>query len=113
MYFHSARSPVNTPHCYCRFLGIYGAYSSVQYLSLSDATVLTFIAPILTGFSGAVFLKEPFSIGEVLAGCTYLESTITVFAIHQIVNSMQLLWGRIDLQTTVSFPQFAGASGSV
>ena len=57
-------------------------YFSLQYLSLSDATVLTFIAPILTGFSGAVFLKEPFSIGEVLAGCKHLKATLTVIGIH-------------------------------
>ena len=43
-------------------------YFSLHHLSLSDATVLTFIAPILTGFSGAVFLKEPLSLKETLAG---------------------------------------------
>jgi hypothetical protein len=59
-------------------------YFSLQYLSLSDATVLTFIAPILTGFSGAVFLKESLSIGEVLAGCTHLITTLTVISIHHI-----------------------------
>ncbi|KAF8259022.1 integral membrane protein DUF6, partial [Lactarius quietus] len=50
----------------------FGVYFSLQYLSLSDATALTFMAPILTGFSGAVFLKEHLSIGEVLAGlCSF------------------------------------------
>ncbi|KAI9439325.1 integral membrane protein DUF6 [Lactarius indigo] len=55
------------------FLALSGAYFSLQHLSLSDATVLTFIAPILTSFAGAVFLKEPLSIGETLAGlCSFL-----------------------------------------
>jgi len=55
------------------FFTLSGMYFSLQYLSLSDATVLTFIAPILTGFSGAVFLKESLSIGEVLASlCSFL-----------------------------------------
>lgn len=55
------------------FLGIYGLYFSVQYLSLSDVTVLTFIAPILTGLSGAVFLGEPLSVRVALAGlCSFL-----------------------------------------
>jgi drug/metabolite transporter (DMT)-like permease len=55
------------------FFGLYGAYVSVQYLSLSDATVLTFITPILTGFSGAVFLREPLSLKETLAAlCSFL-----------------------------------------
>jgi len=44
-------------------------FFSLQHLSLSDATVLTFVAPILTGFSGAIFLKEPFSLREMFAGC--------------------------------------------
>ncbi|KAF8259028.1 integral membrane protein DUF6 [Lactarius quietus] len=50
------------------FIGLCGIYFSLQYLSLSDATVLTFLVPICTGFSGAVFLKEPFSLRELLAG---------------------------------------------
>jgi len=54
------------------FFTLSGVYFSLQYLSLSDATALTFMAPILTGFSGAVFLKEHLSIGEVLAGlCSF------------------------------------------
>jgi drug/metabolite transporter (DMT)-like permease len=60
-------------------------YFSLQHLSLSDATVLTFMAPILTGFSGAVFLKEPLSIGEVLAGCKHLKPTLTVIVFHQMI----------------------------
>jgi drug/metabolite transporter (DMT)-like permease len=43
-------------------------YFSLHHLSLSDSTVLSFIAPILTGFSGAVFLKEPLSLKEAPAG---------------------------------------------
>ena len=40
---------------FCRFLGVFGVYYSLQYLSLSDATVLTFLAP------GAFFLGENFT----------------------------------------------------
>ncbi|KAH9051559.1 integral membrane protein DUF6 [Lactarius deliciosus] len=55
------------------FFGLSGVYFSLQYLSLSDATVLTFMVPIFTGFSGAVFLKEPLSLRELLAGlCSFL-----------------------------------------
>lgn len=55
------------------FLGNYGVYSSVQYLSLSDVTVLTFITPILTGLAGSVFLGEPHSVRVALAGlCSFL-----------------------------------------
>ncbi|KAH8984540.1 hypothetical protein EDB86DRAFT_2962414 [Lactarius hatsudake] len=54
-------------------LAVFGVYFSLQYLSLSDATVLTFVAPILTGISGAAFLKEHLPIGEILAGlCSFV-----------------------------------------
>jgi hypothetical protein len=43
-------------------------YFSLQYLSLSDAVVLKFLAPILTGFSGVIFLEESLSLKEVAAG---------------------------------------------
>lgn len=55
------------------FSGLCGVFFSLQYLSLSDATVLTFIAPILTGVSGAVLLGESLSLRETLAGlCSFL-----------------------------------------
>ncbi|KAI0247427.1 hypothetical protein BJV78DRAFT_1364195 [Lactifluus subvellereus] len=50
------------------FFTLSGMYFSLQYLSLSDATALTFISPILTGFSGAVFLRETLSLKETFAG---------------------------------------------
>jgi threonine/homoserine efflux transporter RhtA len=89
-----------------------GMYFSLQHLSLSDATVLTFIAPILTGFSGAVFLKETLSIGEVLAGCKHL-ITHAHCDCHSSDDSMQLPWGRVDIPTAFSVRQSAGVSGSV
>jgi hypothetical protein len=60
-----------------RFMGLCGVYFSLQYLSLSDATVLTFLIPTFTGFSGALFLKEPFSPRELLTGCTYATSSFS------------------------------------
>lgn len=43
------------------FFGLFGIYYSLQYLSLSDATVLTFLVPMCTAISGALFLGEAFS----------------------------------------------------
>lgn len=51
-----------------RFFGLFGVYYSLQYLSLSDATVLTFLGPLFTGVTGALFLKEKFTLKEGLAG---------------------------------------------
>ena len=52
-----------------RFLGLFGIYYSLQYLTLANATVLTFLAPILTTFTGAYFLGETFYWRQVIAGC--------------------------------------------
>lgn len=46
-------------------------YFSLQYLSYSDAVVLRYIAPILTGLSGAIFLKERLFLKQFIAGCQY------------------------------------------
>jgi hypothetical protein len=70
--FHRVVSPMRSFERFSiivSFVALAGMYFSLQHLSLSDATVLTFIAPILTGFSGAIFLKEPFSLREMFAGC--------------------------------------------
>ncbi|VDB84597.1 unnamed protein product [Peniophora sp. CBMAI 1063] len=54
------------------FFGLFGVYFSLRYLSLSDATVLTFLSPIFTGIASAIFLKEPFSRKELMAGlCSF------------------------------------------
>jgi drug/metabolite transporter (DMT)-like permease len=41
-----------------RFFGLFGIYFSLQYLSLSDATVITFLAPTGTAIAGALLLQE-------------------------------------------------------
>src|SRR6266702_1389736 len=83
-----------------RFFGLSGVYFSLQYLSLSDATVLTFMVPILTGFSGAVFLKEPLSLRELLAGC--MHATCSLLSRFTPEDSMQLSWGHINRAAAVS-----------
>ena len=51
-----------------RFFGLFGVYYSLEYLSLSDSTVLTFLVPMCTALAGALFLGEKFSCREVFAG---------------------------------------------
>ena len=57
-------------------MGIFGLYYSLQFLSLSDATVLQFLSPIFTAIGGSIFLKEAFSIREAFAGCK--QATVVV-----------------------------------
>ena len=53
-----------------RFVGLFGTYYALQYLSLSDATVLSFLTPMATAITGALLLKEDLTIKQVLASGT-------------------------------------------
>jgi len=55
--------------------------------------VLTFLAPILTGFSGAVFLKEPHSLKEVLAGLCSFVGVILIARPQFLFGSLQMVTG--------------------
>lgn len=50
------------------FLSTLFLYISLQSLSLSDATSITFLGPLVTGITAAVILGEPFSAREAVAG---------------------------------------------
>ncbi|KAK0436430.1 hypothetical protein EV421DRAFT_1832227 [Armillaria borealis] len=45
------------------FLGLFGAYYSLKYLSLSEATVLPFLTPFTTLELSAIFLGESVTAG--------------------------------------------------
>ncbi|KAF7973811.1 hypothetical protein HWV62_14186 [Athelia sp. TMB] len=60
------------------FFGLFGIYYSLQYLSLSDATVLTFLAPMATGVTGALLLGEVFTLKEALAGLCSLVGVVLI-----------------------------------
>ncbi len=44
-------------------------YYSLKYLSLSEVTVLIFLAPFMTAILGVVILGERIGVGQGLAGC--------------------------------------------
>lgn len=75
---------ISPPYCHRRFTALSGMYFSLQYLSLSDAVVLKFLAPILTGFSGAIFLKESLSLKGVIAGREHFMKCLTSIAIYVV-----------------------------
>lgn len=60
------------------FFGLFGSYTSLQYLSLSDATVLGFLAPTVTAVLAGIFLREPYTFREATAGIVSLGGTILV-----------------------------------
>jgi len=50
------------------FFSLFGLYYGLRYLTLSDAAVLTFLAPNMVGVAGYFLLKEPFSKKQAMAG---------------------------------------------
>ncbi|KAI0878589.1 hypothetical protein GGS24DRAFT_398767 [Hypoxylon argillaceum] len=60
------------------FFGIYGIWYSIVYLPLSEATVITFIAPNLAGYLCHLFLKDPFTRTEQLASYLALGGVVLI-----------------------------------
>ncbi|KAF5320082.1 hypothetical protein D9611_010282 [Ephemerocybe angulata] len=60
------------------FISLFGIYYSLQYLSLSDATVLTFLAPLCTAVAGAVLLGEKFSLKQAAAAVISLIGVVLI-----------------------------------
>jgi drug/metabolite transporter (DMT)-like permease len=75
------------------FFGLFGVYYSLQYLDLSDATVLTFLAPILTGYFGRIFLKEPFLRTELYAGLVSLVGVVLIALPQSLFGDMSSTGG--------------------
>lgn len=47
-------------------------YISLQMLALSDATTICFLSPLATGILASIFLGEPFTVRERIAGISSL-----------------------------------------
>ncbi|KAF9446668.1 hypothetical protein P691DRAFT_732796 [Macrolepiota fuliginosa MF-IS2] len=60
------------------FFGLFGIYFSLQFLSLSDATVLTFLSPLCTAAAGALFLGEEVTRREAFAGLLSLFGVVLI-----------------------------------
>ncbi|KAE8147016.1 hypothetical protein BDV25DRAFT_161370 [Aspergillus avenaceus] len=87
MWYTKVPHPLGTrpifPLLLCRaaggFFGVYGLYYSVQYLALSEATVLTFLAPILTCYACSLFIpNETFTRKQQLAGVVSLAGVVLI-----------------------------------
>lgn len=61
------------------FWGVYGLYYSVQYLPLSEATVLTFLAPILSCYACSLYMPhETFTRKQQLAALVSLVGVVLI-----------------------------------
>jgi drug/metabolite transporter (DMT)-like permease len=50
-----------------RFFALSGFYWALQYLSVADATVLTFLTPLTTTVAGFILLKESYSVKQAVS----------------------------------------------
>ncbi|KIK70105.1 hypothetical protein GYMLUDRAFT_236534 [Collybiopsis luxurians FD-317 M1] len=87
MYYKGIESPLFGPkgvrlllmfRGFSGFFGMFGIYFSLKYLSLSDATVLTFLSPLCTAIAGALFLGESVGRREIFAGLFSLVGVIFI-----------------------------------
>ncbi|KAL2259650.1 hypothetical protein VTK26DRAFT_6609 [Humicola hyalothermophila] len=60
------------------FFGIYGMWYSMMYLPLAEATVITFLAPMLAGYICHVLLKDPFTRTEQLFSLVALAGVVLI-----------------------------------
>jgi drug/metabolite transporter (DMT)-like permease len=50
-----------------RFFALSSFYWALQYLSVADATVLTFLTPLTTTVAGFILLKESYSVKQAVS----------------------------------------------
>ncbi|CAO1600742.1 hypothetical protein XANCAGTX0491_004424 [Xanthoria calcicola] len=60
------------------FFGLLGIYYSLQYLPLAEATVITFLAPIVACWACSILIHEPFTRSEQIAGLVSLVGVILI-----------------------------------
>ncbi|KAF1960132.1 hypothetical protein CC80DRAFT_438668 [Byssothecium circinans] len=60
------------------FFGVFGMYYSLLYLPLSDATVITFLAPSLACWACSFLINEPFTRMEQIAACVSLFGVVLI-----------------------------------
>lgn len=60
------------------FLSTLFLYMALQNLTLSDATSITFLGPLVTGVTAALVLHEPFSVREAVAGMGSLGGVLLI-----------------------------------
>lgn len=60
------------------FFGIVGIWTAIKFLSLADASVVTFLTPTIVGFYSAIFLRQPYTRKEQLASLVALVGVVFI-----------------------------------
>ncbi|RKL35522.1 hypothetical protein BFJ72_g8752 [Fusarium proliferatum] len=87
------------------FWGIFGVWYSMMYISLADATVITFLAPGVAGFICWFALREPFTRIEQLA------TLVALLGVVLIARPASLFSGSDDDKSTPEPPEVSGIPG--
>lgn len=87
------------------FFGLFGLYYSLQYLSLADATVITFLGPLATGLLGYIVLREPFTLRETMGGIISLAGVV-------LIARPAFIFGRKAADSDLDQPLTVGVSNT-
>ena len=68
------------------FFGVTGLYFSLLYLPLSDAIVMTFLAPMLASWVCSILIKTPFTRTQQLAGVVALFGVVLITQPFSLIN---------------------------
>ncbi|KAK0529489.1 hypothetical protein OC834_003672 [Tilletia horrida] len=60
------------------FFGLFGLYFSLQFLSLADATCITFLSPLATALLAAAVLKEQLHSRQLVAGIACIAGVVCI-----------------------------------
>lgn len=60
------------------FFGIVGIWTAIKFLSLADASVVTFLTPSIVGFYSAIFLRQPYTRKEQLASLVAMAGVVSI-----------------------------------
>ncbi|KAJ2903884.1 hypothetical protein MKZ38_009170 [Zalerion maritima] len=78
------------------FLGIYGIWTSLMYLDLGEATVLTFLTPSVAGYACHILLHERFTMTEQLASFVAFGGVVVIAKPGSLFRSPELGGGSGD-----------------
>ncbi|KAJ8597256.1 drug/metabolite transporter superfamily [Rhizopogon salebrosus TDB-379] len=78
------------------FFALSGFYWALQYLSVADATVLTFLTPLTTTVAGFILLKESYSVKQAVSAVCSLLGVILIARPPFLFGSLTVIPGGND-----------------
>ncbi|ROV92308.1 hypothetical protein VSDG_07280 [Cytospora chrysosperma] len=76
------------------FLGVFGLYYSLRYLNLSEATVITFMMPLVASFGGYLLL------GSLISWLEILLSVVSLFGVLLVASPDAIFSATVDAPAT-------------